>query len=307
MLPPEARVRKLFEIKDTDISLVVEDEKKIERVKRLPELKEISEKVDLSLRNIKIVDPAVGSGAFPMGMLNEISSVRYFLNTNFLHKINLVGKELTLYNIKKETLENCIYAVDIDPGAVEIAKLRFWLALIVEYNADDIENSPPTLPNLDYKIMQGNSLLEEYDGIKLFDEKLLQVPVINSEILDPKNQYIIKLQSELLQFYMKNPAWMQKGIHDDKPNEVIELEKKLTDSLRENKKIKDNFTEQKDLFANVAESKMIWQEIKSKKDLLFSESQKEMKMDLRKQIENLNWQLIESTLKEQGKESGIEQ
>ncbi len=303
---PEERIRKLFEIKDTDLSLVVEDEKKIEIVKRLPELKEISEKVDFSLRNIKIVDPAVGSGAFPMGMLNEISSIRYYLNTNFLHTKNKQDKELTLYDIKKETLENCIYAVDIDPGAVEIAKLRFWLALIVEYNADDLENSPPTLPNLDYKIMQGNSLLEEYEGIKLFDEKILQSPIINAEILDPKNQHITKLQTELLQFYMKNPNWMKKGIHKDKPNEVIELETRLRDYLKQNKKIKEDSTEQKDLFTTTAESKKIWETIKSKHKLLFSESNKEKKQDLRKQIEDLNWQLIESTLEEQGKSLEIE-
>lgn len=303
---PEERIRKLFEVKDTDLSLVVEDEKKIEMVKRLPELKEISEKVDFSLRNIKIVDPAVGSGAFPMGMLNEISSIRYYLNTNFLHTKNKQGKELTLYDIKKETLENCIYAVDIDPGAVEIAKLRFWLALIVEYNADDLENSPPTLPNLDYKIMQGNSLLEEYEGIKLFDEKILQSPIINAEIFDPKNQHITKLQTELLQFYMKNPNWMQKGEHKDKPKEVIELETRLRDYLKQNKKIKEDSTEQKDLFTTTAESKKIWETIKSKHKLLFSESNKEEKQDLRRQIEDLNWQLIESTLEEQGKSLEIE-
>ncbi len=303
---PEERIRKLFEVKDTDLSLVVEDEKKIEMVKRLPELKEISEKVDFSLRNIKIVDPAVGSGAFPMGMLNEISSIRYYLNTNFLHTKNNQGKELTLYDIKKETLENCIYAVDIDPGAVEIAKLRFWLALIVEYNADDLENSPPTLPNLDYKIMQGNSLLEEYEGIKLFDEKILQSPIINAEILDPKNQHITKLQTELLQFYMKNPNWIQKGIHNDKPQEVIELETRLRDYLKQNKKIKEDSTEQNDLFTTTAESKKIWETIKAKHKLLFSESNKERKQDLRKQIEDLNWQLIESTLEEQGKSLEIE-
>lgn len=109
-----------------------------------------------------------------MGMLNEISSVRYYLNSNFLHKLNIGGKELSLYDIKKETLENCIYAVDIEPGAVEIAKLRFWLALVVEYESNDSNIAPPTLPNLDYKIMQGNLLLEEYEGVKLFDEKIIE-------------------------------------------------------------------------------------------------------------------------------------
>ena len=300
---PEERIRKLFEIKDTDLSVIVENEQKTRNIK---ELKEISEKIDLSLRNIKIVDPAVGSGAFPMGMLNEISSIRYFLNTNFLHKKNEVGKELSLYDIKKETLENCIYAVDIEPGAVEIAKLRFWLALIVEYESNDSDIAPPTLPNLDYKIMQGNSLLEEYEGVKLFDEKLLQQPLINAEIFNPVNQTISKLQSELLSFYMKNPQWMQKGEHKDKPNEVVILENKLREFLKQNKKITENSIEQKDLFTNVAGSKRIWDEIKRKHKLFFSESNKEKKKDLRKQIDDLNWLLIESTLKEQKNNSALE-
>ena len=54
-----------------------------------------------------------------------------------------------------------IYGVDIEKGAVDIARLRFWLAIIVD------ETEPIPLPNLDYKIMQGNSLLECYEGIDL--------------------------------------------------------------------------------------------------------------------------------------------
>ena len=61
-----------------------------------------------------------------------------------------------------------LYGVDYDPGAVEIAKLRLWLALVVE------ENEPHPLPNLDHKVMQGNSLITEYEGVKLFDETFLE-------------------------------------------------------------------------------------------------------------------------------------
>ena len=61
------------------------------------------------------------------------------------------------YDIKKETLENCIYGVDIEPGAIEICRLRFWLSMVVEHDIEEVE----PLPNLDYKLMQGNSLLED--------------------------------------------------------------------------------------------------------------------------------------------------
>lgn len=153
---PEERLRKLFNSKDTDFSITLTEDI-ISKNPKLIELKEIADKVDSRLRKIKIIDPAVGSGAFPMGMLSEISSTRYYLNNNFLHKVNVQGTPLSMYDIKRETLENCIYGVDLDPGAIDIAKLRFWLALVVDHNIEEIE----ALPNLDYKIMQGNSLLED--------------------------------------------------------------------------------------------------------------------------------------------------
>lgn len=113
------------------------------------------------LRNIKVVDPACGSGAFLVGMLQEIVRLRTFLqltpDSELFSKSSNSIKELTVYDLKKETIQNCIYGVDIDPGAIDIAKLRFWLSIVVEENIEDIE----PLPNLDYKIMQGNSLLED--------------------------------------------------------------------------------------------------------------------------------------------------
>jgi len=130
--------------------------------------------LDELLENIKIIDPACGSGAFLIGMLKEIVRLRSFLQLTpdselFLKSSKNSIKEIDEYHLKKETIQNCIYGVDIDPGAVEIAKLRLWLSLVVDYDLEDIE----PLPNLDYKIMQGNSLLEELvlgdTSIKLFD------------------------------------------------------------------------------------------------------------------------------------------
>ncbi len=113
------------------------------------------------LRNIKVVDPACGSGAFLVGMLQEIVRLRIFLqltpDSELFSKSSNSIKELSAYDLKKETIQNCLYGVDIDPGAIDIAKLRFWLSIVVEENIEDIE----PLPNLDYKIMQGNSLLED--------------------------------------------------------------------------------------------------------------------------------------------------
>lgn len=139
-----------------------------------------------ALHNVKICDPAVGSGAFPMGLLNLMLKLRLVLNDtadcnepydyaklitairqassndNDLNKI----KEYTLLSrikcaIKKSIIQNNIYGVDIEKGAVDLARLRFWLNIVVD------EDKPTPLPNLDFKIMQGNSLLESYEGIDL--------------------------------------------------------------------------------------------------------------------------------------------
>ena len=108
--------------------------------------------IDLRLKNVKICDPAIGSGAFPMGLLKEL----------FLCRTALEGiSQQQAADIKKHIIQQNIYGVDIERGAVDIARLRFWLSLIVD------EETPQALPNLDFKIMQGNSLLEQYKGTDL--------------------------------------------------------------------------------------------------------------------------------------------
>lgn len=118
--------------------------------------------IDEKLTSIRICDPAVGSGAFPVGMMNEVVRTRNAL-TNYIKG----KKDRTIYDFKRHAIQNCLYGVDIDPGAVEIAKLRLWLSLIVD--EEDIKQIKP-LPNLDYKIVCGNSLL----GVEknLFNQKL---------------------------------------------------------------------------------------------------------------------------------------
>ncbi|MBO6250075.1 MAG: Eco57I restriction-modification methylase domain-containing protein, partial [Muribaculaceae bacterium] len=104
------------------------------------------------LKNVKICDPAIGSGAFPMGLLKEL----------YLCRATLEGfDQKKAAEIKKHIIQQNIYGVDIERGAVDTARLRFWLALIVD------EETPEALPNLDFKIMQGNSLLESFHGIDL--------------------------------------------------------------------------------------------------------------------------------------------
>lgn len=136
--------------------------------------------IDKALLDVKIADPAVGSGAFPLGMLNEIVKLRDNISSYIIiqedkdiisrDNIPLVQLNRDYYSLKLQTIQNSIFAVDIEISAVDIAKLRLWLALIVDYPND---HEPRPLPNLDCKIMQGNSLLDEYEGVPLFSEKEL--------------------------------------------------------------------------------------------------------------------------------------
>lgn len=121
-------------------------------------IREKAREIDEKLADIKVLDPACGSGAFLVGMLHEVINARLSLNRE-------LGRSLSEYELKKATIQNNIYGVDIDPGASEIAKLRLWLTLVVDHNLSEIE----PLPNLDYKIMVGNSLLDEFMGVKLFN------------------------------------------------------------------------------------------------------------------------------------------
>lgn len=119
---------------------------------KLPEsVRKHANLIDEKLASIRVCDPAVGSGAFPVEMMNEIIRTRNAL-TPYIGE----NGERSPYHFKRHAIQSCLYGVDIDPGAVEIAKLRLWLSLIVD--EEERETIQP-LPNLDYKIVQGNSLL----------------------------------------------------------------------------------------------------------------------------------------------------
>lgn len=135
--------------KDEEKDLIIE----LVKTKVINEgLKDNLVEIEEALEKVKICDPAIGSGAFPMGLLQEIFSIKQSIYYNIHNTLDNfpAGKE------KLNIIQNNIYGVDIEQGAVDIARLRFWLSLVV----DETEAKP--LPNLDYKIMCGNSLISRY-------------------------------------------------------------------------------------------------------------------------------------------------
>jgi hypothetical protein len=134
---------------------------------KLPEsIRKHAKVLDQALADIKICDPAIGSGAFPVGMLQEIVTARKVLvpyldqpYIRMLQKQSGITDADTMpsdYYFKRHSIQNSIYGVDIDASAIDIARLRLWLSMIVdEEDYDTID----ALPNLDYKIVCGNSLI----------------------------------------------------------------------------------------------------------------------------------------------------
>lgn len=118
--------------------------------------KDSARKLQSCLREIKVLDPAVGSGAFLLGMLHELIQLRSVCG-RILGESEAVqtGK---LGDWKREIIGNNLFGVDNNPEACEIARLRLWLSMVV----DETEASP--LPNLDYRIVEGNTLREKLDG-----------------------------------------------------------------------------------------------------------------------------------------------
>lgn len=143
-----------------------------------------------ALLDVKVCDLAIGSGAFPVAMMREMVEIlRRLARTITEGKLRLVaqdklGDPQSLYALKLYVIQNCIFGADIDAFSVEIAKLRFWLSLVVdnpthfqdraEFERRVGEIRP--LPNLLYKIRVGDSVLAkvgkinwdvvEYKGLK---------------------------------------------------------------------------------------------------------------------------------------------
>lgn len=141
-------------------------------VSELLAIKDNAVQLNELLDEIKICDPAIGSGAFPIGILQEIFEAK-----KFIYPYLKTNKEFNPAQVKKDIIQKSIYGVDLEKGAVDIAQLRFWLALVVD------EENPHPLPNLDYKIMQGNSLLESFEGIDLSKAALFDEPKVR--IIEP--------------------------------------------------------------------------------------------------------------------------
>ena len=245
--------------------------------------------IDEALRTVKVCDPAIGSGAFPVGMMSEIVRARKVLAAH-------MRQERPSYDLKRETIQESLYGVDFDPGAIEIAKLRLWLSLVVdEDNFDEIQ----ALPNLDYKIMQGNSLLQSYEGIKLFEDTLLK-----------QHDHIIRRKAQL-QSELKSLETTYKTLQDNSSFAMSPAQKKglLKEIEQKNKQITalEEAKPQEDMpsFLNANKAVELAERLKKLHHEFFDADHPKKKKERKAEIEALEWQLIETSLREKNKADKI--
>jgi Eco57I restriction-modification methylase/TaqI-like C-terminal specificity domain len=258
----------------------------------LPEsIRTRASELDQALAKIKVCDPAVGSGAFPLGMLNEIVQARQALGVH-------LRRSISPYDLKMHSISHSIYGVDIDPGAVEISKLRLWLALVVE------ENEPHPLPNLEHKIMQGNSLLTEYEGIKLFDDAFLDTADTSQKEREEIDAKLSALQREYFALHSSGELTEAKKFELERDIKKLSSRKKSLGAQNELLGQEISIFD-KPRAHQAAYEKM--EKLRSKVELFITESRRSNKQRLKDEIDTLKWELIEASLHEQAETQKLEQ
>ena len=166
-----------------------------------PAIKPNARALDKALTDITVCDPAIGSGAFPVGMMQEIVRARSALTPYFNDP-----QERSAYHFKRHAIQNCLYGVDIDPGAVEIAKLRLWLSLVVD--EEETKQIKP-LPNLDYKIVAGNSLI----GFPFKSKRLGEIEILKQRFFgETDHQTKMRLKTEIDQLLAESFAASKRSL-----------------------------------------------------------------------------------------------
>jgi len=188
------------------------------------------------LLDIKIVDPAVGSGAYAVGVLLKIVEI-----------IEMIDKVIEpdkpdgfnyRYNLKKEIIECCIYGVDIQERAVALSHLRLWLSLIVDLEVEDIVDVPP-LPNLDFHILCGDSLVSNLVGYSYNVEQRIKTNQKELDLIEQfgqlKNRHSalttqaekIKSKAEMAKKKTAILVWFLSELIEEQERKIFNIEGKL--------------------------------------------------------------------------------
>ena len=176
-----------------------------------------------ALERVRVLDPACGSGAFPMGMLQLLMRCR----------VRLMGKAATVdaYQQKLEILQNNVFGADIEPMAVEIARLRVWLSMIVE--RESIGQVEP-LPNLDFKFVCADSLVplanEDVSGTDQVRGMTIADVSLKKGILD-QGAFDLADESELLEQLKKIRSRYFAATDSERKSELMHQFEEISNQL----------------------------------------------------------------------------
>ncbi|HIC09858.1 MAG TPA: hypothetical protein EYO61_00675, partial [Campylobacterales bacterium] len=189
---------------------------------------EFEDKLDIlrALNSVKILDPACGSGAFPMGILNKIVEILNLIDIDAKEWLNLQSRDFQKrhkgkapdYIRKLSIIQNSIFGVDIQPIAVEIAKLRFFLSLLVDEDKDKIE----PLPNMEFKIVCANTLLPLEKKESLASGRYFE---LEKELKEIKKEYFFSTEkAKLRERFIKIQNELKKELNLDFDNKIIDYD-----------------------------------------------------------------------------------
>lgn len=256
---------------DSNFHPAVESLISFRKVNEIFQEKENALKIYNLLKSIKVCDPAIGSGAFPMGILNVLFHVRQLLYGFTRDKHTFSHAE-----VKREIIQENIFGVDIEQGAVDIARLRFWLALVVD------EEIPQPLPNLDYKIVCGDSLLNRNP----LDAPIMNVFAEYNKNKGDEDKITLSKYQALIRDYLNTSDHTVKDRYKILISEIksyfkTELEDKMRFYTREEKKLINKYFMYLDVSSNM---KNLFDDRKDEKELS-SKAKKELDK-IRKAIES---------------------
>ncbi|MFY7787391.1 MAG: Eco57I restriction-modification methylase domain-containing protein, partial [Thermoflexibacteraceae bacterium] len=234
---------------------------KLEHLKDLDKKDEATKKVLLeALDKLKILDPACGSGAFPMGILHQIQDILRQIDKDNTHwkesliqsfpvylqgemRKKLQGENLD-YVRKLGIISKSIYGVDIQPIAIQITKLRCFLSLVIDQNTNELPEDNfgiKPLPNLEFKFVGANTLIGL--GLREFYDK-------EGKLFANKFEETIKALQAITDKYFQT---------DQNGNSKATLQKDFDKLQRELLQIVGDLTKQSPKAAEIAQKLLQWQ------------------------------------------------
>lgn len=219
-----------------------------------------------SLEDVKIVDPAVGSASFLVGMMNILVE----LHSELTRKIE--GREENIYALKQKIIKENLYGVEVKDWAVMVGELRLWLFLVIETEEKYMDiYTKPLLPNLSFKIRQGDSLVEEIGGI-----------LISLRGENPKKYISPKIEAKIRELIDKKNAFFSGQVSADlrEIKEIEELERNILKEILEAKiEMLEKEIKQAEFYKKLEEGKGLFGEVNKKEGKRKEEEIKSLKRE----------------------------